>query len=416
MTAITGVFRLSNNLRDTSLHLNPQGRIIGGMIASFGQHGLLSQRAAASSTTETAQSAGLPAAQPQDPKLAQKRRVLSGVQPTGTLHLGNYLGAIKNWVKMQELYDTFFCVVDLHAITLPHEPKDLLEATRKSAALYIASGINPDKASIFVQSHVSAHAELAWLLQCYTPIGWLRRMIQFKEKSQSQATEEVGAGLLTYPVLMAADILLYGTDLVPVGADQKQHIELARDIAERFNGKFGGKKWKKLGGRGGRLFKIPEAFMPPTGARVMSLTDGTSKMSKSAESDASRLNLLDSPDVLASKIKRAKTDAFIGLEYDNPDRPEATNLLAIYSLVTGRSTEDVVSETAQMSWGEFKPLLADAVIAHLEPLQQRYNAIMEDEGYLDSVLARGADKAEEAATRTLDNVREAMGFVPRFKR
>ncbi|CAL8465216.1 g4751 [Coccomyxa elongata] len=350
---------------------------------------------------------------PQEPAAPRRQRVFSGVQPTGTLHLGNYLGAIRNWVKMQDLYDTYFCVVDLHAITMPHEPRDLLEATRKSAALYLASGIDPEKAAIFVQSHVSAHAELAWLLQCYTPIGWLRRMIQFKEKSQKQNAEEVGAGLLTYPVLMAADILLYGTDLVPVGEDQRQHIELARDIAERFNHKFGGSKWKKLGGRGGKIFKIPEAFMPPAGARVMSLSDGTSKMSKSAESDASRINLLDPPDVLANKIKRAKTDAFKGLEYDNPDRPEATNLITIYSLVTGMSTEAAAEEVCDLSWGEFKPRLADAVVAHLEPLQQRYNLIMEDKSYLDEVLAKGAGDAEEAANRTLNNVRQAMGFQPR---
>ncbi|KAK9903497.1 hypothetical protein WJX75_007274 [Coccomyxa subellipsoidea] len=353
---------------------------------------------------------------PQEPAAPRRQRVFSGVQPTGTLHLGNYLGAIRNWVKMQDLYDTFFCVVDMHAITMPHEPRDLLEATRKSAALYLASGIDPDKAAIFVQSHVSAHAELAWLLQCYTPIGWLRRMIQFKEKSQKQNAEEVGAGLLTYPVLMAADILLYGTDLVPVGEDQRQHIELARDIAERFNHKFGGSKWKKLGGRGGKIFKIPEAFMPPAGARVMSLSDGTSKMSKSAESDASRINLLDSPDVLANKIKRAKTDAFRGLEWDNPERPEATNLVTIYSLVTGMSTEAAVEELCDLSWGEFKPRLADAVVAHLEPLQQRYKIIMDDASYLDEVLAKGADKADDAANRTLNNVRQAMGFQARLRR
>jgi tryptophanyl-tRNA synthetase len=199
--------------------------------------------------------------------------VLSGVQPTGKLHLGNYMGAIKNWVPMQEDYDTFFCVVDLHAITVQHDPKDLRAATRNMAAAYLAAGIDPDRASIFVQSHVAAHAELSWLLECTTPMGWLQRMIQFKEKARKQG-EDVRAGLLTYPVLMAADILLYQADLVPVGDDQKQHLELTRDIAERINHLYGGKGWKKRGGRGGRVLKVPEPFIPPAGARVMSLQVG----------------------------------------------------------------------------------------------------------------------------------------------
>ncbi|KAK9805159.1 hypothetical protein WJX72_002664 [[Myrmecia] bisecta] len=347
---------------------------------------------------------------------ARRRRVLSGVQPTGSLHLGNYLGAIKNWVSLQEQYDTFFCVVDLHAITMPHEPKELYQSTRNSAALYLACGIDPAKAAIFVQSHVSAHAELTWLLSCQTPIGWLRKMIQFKEKSRKTGNEEVGTGLLTYPVLMAADVLLYQTDLVPVGEDQKQHIELARDIAERMNYKFGGNKWKKLGGRGGRIFKVPEVFIPPAGARVMSLADGTSKMSKSAESDLSRINLLDSPDEIANKIKRAKTDSFDGLEVDNPERPEARNLVQIYQLCTGLSTEAALQAVGHMRWGEFKPALADAVIAHLEPIQRRYNEVMQDPAYLDQVLAEGADKANEAASWTLGNCRQAMGFTPRYTR
>ncbi len=199
--------------------------------------------------------------------------MLSGVQPTGKLHLGNYMGAIKNWVPMQEDYDTFFCVVDLHAITVQHDPKDLRAATRNMAAAYLAAGIDPDRASIFVQSHVAAHAELSWLLECTTPMGWLQRMIQFKEKARKQG-EDVRAGLLTYPVLMAADILLYQADLVPVGDDQKQHLELTRDIAERINHLYGGKGWKKRGGRGGRVLKVPEPFIPPAGARVMSLQVG----------------------------------------------------------------------------------------------------------------------------------------------
>ncbi|KAL4431278.1 hypothetical protein ABPG75_006534 [Micractinium tetrahymenae] len=346
----------------------------------------------------------------------RRQRVLSGVQPTGSLHLGNYLGAIRNWVKLQEEYDTFFCVVDLHAITLPHEPKELLHSTHSSAALYIACGIDPAKASIFVQSHVPAHAELTWLLSCITPIGWLRKMIQFKEKSKKAGAEEVGTGLLTYPVLMAADILLYQTDLVPVGEDQRQHLELARDVAERANYLFGGKKAKKMGCRHTRLLKVPEALIPPAGARVMSLQDGASKMSKSAESDLSRINLLDPPDLIAQKIKRAKTDAFDGLEWDNPERPEAKNLLTIYQCVSGMTRDEVLAEVSSMRWGDFKPRLTDALIAHLEPIQARYAEVMQDEGALDAILAQGADAANAQANATLDNVRKAMGFSVPLRR
>ncbi|KAL0053269.1 hypothetical protein WJX82_003538 [Trebouxia sp. C0006] len=325
----------------------------------------------------------------QAPATARRKRVLSGVQPTGTLHLGNYLGAIRNWVNLQELYETYFCVVDLHAITLPHEPKALLEATRQSAATYIACGIDPERANIFVQSH-------------------------FKEKSQTRGAEEVSTGLLTYPVLMAADILLYQTDVVPVGNDQMQHLELARDIAERMNSKYGGNKWKKLGGRGGRIFKVPDAFIAPVGARVMSLTDGSSKMSKSAELDASRINLLDDPKLIQQKVKRAKTDTFEGLEFSNPDRPEATNLLGIYSLCTGVSMDVIAEEVKDMRWGQFKSTLADAVVAHLEPIQQRYHEVIADSTYLDQVLAKGAEEANKTANLTLENCRQAMGFTPKY--
>lgn len=343
-------------------------------------------------------------------KTERRKRVLSGVQPTGTVHLGNYLGAIRNWVNLQDMYDTYFMVVDLHAITVPHTPKELLESTRNGAALYIACGIDPTKAKIFVQSHVSAHAEMAWLLSCITPVGWLKKMIQYKEKSRKAGNEEVGTGLLTYPVLMAADILLYQSDLVPVGEDQKQHLELARDLAERANYLFGGKKAKKMGCKYTRLFKVPDPFIPPAGARVMSLQDGTSKMSKSAESDLSRINLLDTPDVITSKIKKAKTDAFDGLEMDNPERPEARNLLSIYQCVTGMSQEAVLQDVGGMRWGEFKPVLTDALIEHLRPIQARYDEVIGDQAYLDAVLADGAESAAFEAHATLDNVRKAMGF------
>lgn len=344
---------------------------------------------------------------------ARKKRVVSGVQPTGSVHLGNYLGAIKNWVALQDSYETFFFIVDLHAITLPYEAPLLSKATRSTAAIYLACGVDSSKASIFVQSHVHAHVELMWLLSSSTPIGWLNRMIQFKEKSRKAGDENVGVALLTYPVLMASDILLYQSDLVPVGEDQTQHLELTREIAERVNNLYGGRKWKKLGGRGGLLFKVPEALIPPAGARVMSLTDGLSKMSKSAPSDQSRINLLDPKDVIANKIKRCKTDSFPGMEFDNPERPECRNLLSIYQIITGKTKEEVVSECQHMNWGTFKTILTEALIDHLQPIQVRYEEIMSDPAYLDNVLLEGAVKAAEIADITLNNVYQAMGFLRR---
>ncbi|KAL6006080.1 Tryptophan--tRNA ligase, chloroplastic/mitochondrial [Asimina triloba] len=350
------------------------------------------------------------------------KRVVSGVQPTGSVHLGNYLGAIKNWTLLQALellfslqdtYETLFFIVDLHAITLPYDAKQLAKATRDTAAIYLACGVDPYKASVFVQSHVPAHVELMWLLSAATPIGRLNRMIQFKEKSRKAGDENVGVALLTYPVLMASDILLYQSDLVPVGEDQTQHLELTRELAERVNYLFGGKKWKKMGGRGGAIFKVPEALIPPSGARVMSLSDGLSKMSKSAPSDQSRINLLDPKDVIANKIKRCKTDSFAGLEFDNPGRPECHNLLSIYQLVTGKTKEEVSEECKDMNWGVFKTNLADALINHLHPIQVRYEEITSDAPYLDEVLLKGATKAAEIADATLNNVYQAMGFLRR---
>ncbi|KAA0038626.1 tryptophan--tRNA ligase [Cucumis melo var. makuwa] len=310
-----------------------------------------------------------PAAAPERPPSSIKQRIVSGVQPTGSIHLGNYLGAIKNWISLQDTYDTLFFIVDLHAITLPYDTQQLHKATRDTAAIYLACGVDTSKASVFVQSHVRAHVELMWLLSSATPIGWLNRMIQFKEKSRKAGDENVGVALLTYPVLMASDILLYQSDFVPVGEDQKQHLELTRELAERVNYLYGGRKWKKLGGRGGVIFKVPEPLIPPAGARVMSLTDGLSKMSKSAPSDQSRINLLDPKDVIANKIKRCKTDSFPGLEFDNPERPECNNLLTIYQLVSGKGKEDVKQECENMNWGSFKILLTDALVDHLHPIQ-----------------------------------------------
>ncbi|KAL7112186.1 hypothetical protein ACP275_05G136200 [Erythranthe tilingii] len=342
-----------------------------------------------------------------------KKRIVSGVQPTGSIHLGNYLGAIKNWVDLQNTYETLFFIVDLHAITLPYDTQQLSKATKDTAALYLACGVDTSKASVFVQSHVRAHVELMWLLSSATPIGWLNKMIQFKEKSRKAGDENVGVALLTYPVLMASDILLYQSDFVPVGEDQKQHLELTRELADRVNYLYGGRKWKKLGGRGGAIFKVPEPLIPPTGARVMSLTDGLSKMSKSAPSDQSRINLLDSKDVIANKIKRCKTDSFPGLEFDNPERPECNNLLSIYQLITSKTKQEVVEECGDMNWGAFKPLITDALVDHLHPIQVRYAEIMSDTSYLDNILADGATKASSIADVTVNNLYQAMGFLRR---
>ena len=272
------------------------------------------------------------------------------MQPTGNLHIGNYLGAINQWVENQDLYDNYFCVVDLHAVTVAHKPAELKKNTLDSAALYLAAGIDPAKSKIFVQSHVRAHAELAWLLNCVTPINWLERMIQFKEKSASGALDGVSVGLFDYPVLMAADIPLYQTHLVPVGEDQRQHLELARDIARRFNDHFPGASADGSGdGARSHVFREPVALIDRRGgARVMSLADGRAKMSKSAPSDLSRVNLLDPPDLIALKVKRCKTDAQRGLEWDNPDRPESANLLRLYQAMTGRSQEEISREVARM--------------------------------------------------------------------
>lgn len=327
-------------------------------------------------------------------------RVLSGVQPTGNLHLGNYLGAIRNWVEGQSQYENYFCVVDLHAITAPHDPATLAENTYKIAALYLACGIDLEYSTIFVQSHVPAHSELTWLLNCITPLNWLQDMIQFKEKAVKQG-ENVNTGLLGYPVLMAADILLYQADKVPVGEDQKQHLELTRDIANRFNHLFG---------NGKKILKLPDPLIRAEGARVMSLTDGRSKMSKSDPSDQSRINLLDTPDQIQYKIKRCKTDSVRGLSFDDPERPEARNLLTLYTILADKTKEEAAAECADMGWGQFKPLLTETTINALKPMQEKYHAIMNDRGYLESVLREGKQKAEALANQTLAQVKAAMGY------
>lgn len=333
------------------------------------------------------------------------QRILSGVQPTGNLHLGNYLGAIRNWVETQKDYENFFCVVDLHAITVPHNPETLAQDTYTIAALYLACGIDLSYSTIFVQSHVTAHSELAWLLNCITPLNWLERMIQFKEKAMKQG-ENVSAGLLDYPVLMAADILLYDADKVPVGEDQKQHLELTRNIALRVNDQFGKKDQPVL--------KLPTPLIRDEGARVMSLLDGTKKMSKSDPSEMSRINLLDPPDVIQKKIKRCKTDPIKGLTFDDPERPECDNLLTLYTILSGKSKETVAAECQDMGWGQFKPLLAETTVEALRPIQEKYQALMTEKGYLDSILKEGQEKASAIAQETLSRVKNALGYLPPF--
>lgn len=330
-----------------------------------------------------------------------KQRILSGIQTTGNLHLGNYLGAIRNWVDLQDDYDCFLFMADLHAITVPHDPKALADNTYKVAAAYIACGIDPDRSTLFVQSHLSAHSELGWIFNCLTPLNWLERMIQFKEKAVKQG-ENVSVGLLDYPVLQAADILLYEPDRVPVGEDQKQHIELTRDIAVRLNHQYGNEDEPVL--------KIPEPLIKADGARVMSLVDGTKKMSKSDPSEMSRIDLSDPPEAIIKKIKRAKTDPVRGLEFDNPERPECNNLLTLYMLLSGQSKQAVIAECSDMGWGQFKPLLADTAVEALQPIQAKYTELLRDRTYLESVLKAGNEKAAVVANATLKKVKTAMGF------
>jgi len=306
---------------------------------------------------------------------------------------------------MQEDYDCFFCIVDLHAITVPHKPKELRESTMTLAATYLACGIDPERSAVFIQSAVPQHAQLAWLLNTQTPMSWLQHMTQYKEKAVRQG-KAVALGLFAYPVLMAADILLYQADKVPVGEDQMEHLYLARDIAERMN-----QEYKKTAYKRRRLFRVPEALIGQQGARVMSLTDGTSKMSKSNPSPDSRICIVDGPDVVKRKIKRCKTDQVIGIERNNPDRPEARNLLTLYSLTRGISAEEAERECMEDNWAVFKGKLTESVVEYLAPIQSEYRRILDDETYLKETLAKGRDRAMAVASTTLSNVEAAMGFV-----
>ena len=324
------------------------------------------------------------------------KRIFSGAQPTGDIHLGNYLGALRNWTQLQHEYDSFFCIVDLHAITLPQDPQSLARKAGELARLYIASGIDPRRATIFVQSDVPEHAELTWILNCLTRIGELERMTQFKEKGRSRERGEAGVGLLDYPVLMAADILLYQTDLVPVGEDQKQHLELTRDLAARFNRDFG------------EVFRIPEPFVPKAGARIMSLTDATKKMSKSDKNQAGTIFLSEDEATVARKFKRAVTDSGTDITFDEA-RPAITNLLTIYQLLTGHTREETEANFAGKGYAQLKSELAEATTAFLRPLQESINAISDAE--LQRILREGAERARGVAGETLGKVKKLTGLT-----
>ena len=328
-------------------------------------------------------------------------RIFSGIQPTGNLHLGNYLGAIRNWVKLQRDYECIFCIVDLHAITVPQEPAALRAATREVTAAYIASGIDAEACTIFNQSTVPGHSELSWIFSCITPLGWLNRMTQFKEKAGKQR-DNAGLGLYAYPVLMAADILLYKGTHVPVGEDQKRHLELARDIAGAFNRRYGVE-----------YFPLPEPQIFGTATRVMSLRDGTKKMSKSDASEFSRLNLTDGADAIADKIRKAKTDPHPLPETAEglAGRPEAENLLGIYAALTDKTLEAVVAEFAGAQFSTFKGALSDVAVAVLGPIGAEMKRLMDDPGYVDGVLRRGAGKAGAMAARHLREVQDLVGFL-----
>jgi tryptophanyl-tRNA synthetase len=337
-------------------------------------------------------------------------RVFSGIQPTGDMHLGNYIGAVRRWVDDQppagsaaaERHDAIFCVVDLHAMTLPYDPAELTDATRRLGTLLLACGLDPERCLLFVQSHVPAHAELTWLLNCTATWGELRRMTQFKDKSKGQ--ESVSVGLFDYPVLMAADILLYDTDEVPVGDDQRQHVELTRDIAIRFNGRYGD------------VFTVPKATFPPFGARVMDLQQPTKKMSKSEESPHGTIGVLEEPKSILKKFKAAVTDSETEVRHDRDAKPGVSNLIEIHTAVTGATIADVEREFATGGYGAFKNAVADAVVEYLRPVRERFDALASDPGQVDRLLAIGAGTATEMSDAVLARATKAAGLLPRVVR
>lgn len=330
-----------------------------------------------------------------------RRVVFSGVQPTSdSLHLGNALGAVEQWLRLQDDYDAFFCVVDLHAITVPQDPATLRRRTLVTAAQYLALGIDPARSTIFVQSHVPAHTELAWALGCFTGFGQASRMTQFKDKSQKQGADATTVGLFTYPVLMAADVLLYDTGLVPVGEDQRQHLELARDVAQRFNARFP------------ETFVVPEPMIQKATAKIYDLQDPTAKMSKSAATEAGLINLLDDPKVSAKKIRSAVTDSDREIRYDVETKPGVSNLLSIQAAVTGVDIDALVEGYAGRGYGDLKKDTADAVVEYVTPIKARVDELVADPSELEAILAKGAQRARDVASKTIGRVYERLGFLP----
>lgn len=330
-------------------------------------------------------------------KVQRKKRSLSLIQPTSVPTLGNYLGAMRGWADFQEDFDTIFGIADLHSITVRQDPKKLREQTIQLYALLMSVGLEPEKSILFVQSHVPQHSQLGWLLNCYTQFGELSRMTQFKDKSQ-QHSDNVNAGLFTYPCLMAADILLYQADVVPVGADQKQHLEIARDIAERFNGVYG------------NVFTVPEPYIPKAGARVMSLADPTRKMSKSDPNPKGTVYLTDEPNVIMKKFKSAVTDSEMSVRYAD-GKDGINNLMTIYSAVTGRDYQAIEDEFAGKGYGDFKKAVGEAVVAELEPVQKKYKELMNDKAYLQECWTKGGEFAQRLSQRTLDKAMKKIGFL-----
>ncbi|MGL4450793.1 MAG: tryptophan--tRNA ligase [Sarcina sp.] len=332
----------------------------------------------------------------------KKKVIFSGIKPSGDLTLGNYLGAIKSWVKLQDDYECYYCVVDLHAITVKQTPAELRKRTLEILAIYIASGIDVEKNTLFIQSHVPAHAELSWLLTCNSYMGELSRMTQYKDKSQKaiDSGESIGAGLFNYPVLMAADILVYQTDLVPVGIDQRQHLELARDIAARFNGAYS------------ETFKIPDGYTPKAGAKIMDLQDPTKKMSKSEDNPNASILLMDEPDAIRRKIARAVTDS-VGVVNYTDDQPGVKNLINIVSTIEGVTPEEVVARYEGKGYADFKKDVAEVIVAELEPVQKRVKELLSNKKELEAIYKSGAEKANYVATKTLRKAQKKIGLIPR---
>ncbi|MFV1989497.1 MAG: tryptophan--tRNA ligase [Acidimicrobiales bacterium] len=329
-------------------------------------------------------------------------RVFSGIQPTGDVHLGNYLGALKNWVTDQHSFESVYCIVDLHAITIRQDPAELRQKSLEMGAALIAVGLDPDVCIIFLQSQVHQHAELSWLLECTAGMGELRRMVQFKDKAEklgASAQDSVSVGLFTYPVLQTSDILLYDTDRVPVGEDQRQHLELTRDIAQRFNTRYG------------KTFVIPEAFIPKSGAKVMDLQNPTAKMSKSTDSPQGTVLLFEDPASIMKKLKRAVTDSETEVRFDPEQKPGVSNLLTLLGIATGRKPQEVAKDYTR--YGDLKVATGEAIVEMLLPIQARYTELMQDPATTLALLESGADKATEIATVTMNRARDAMGFVPR---